>query len=655
MSEDTVKIPGRSSRLKKITGALSSIPVADDDRRDIAGEVRRLTERSFRALPESEKLELMRSLREQLVEQQERYLSLLKISSALGATFDRHEFLEMTMDHVTDVVDAERSTLYLIDPETGVLRGTIAQGAETTIELAPGQGIAGWVAEHGETLNIADAQQDPRFFSDFDDQNDFRTGSVLCQPLRNADDDIIAVLQALNSHHGSFSADDEHLLSAIGGQISIALENSKLYHSIVEKNQQLVETTEKLEQKIAELDLLYDIQRDLSQPSDLDSLIETITRKTLELVNGKACALTLDEDGEHHVYVMIDRSTDYTRTWDYYSRVVDPDSTVARRVIDRGESFVCHDGGCRCVPGPTPREAGLDPDNVVAIPLYDDDVCIGALQVYDLALPQDPTQLGFTEDDVKLLTLIASQIAGTVASRRRRERREKQDRLSTIGQMIAGILHDFKTPFSVISGYVQLMADADDRDQRKEYADRVLQQFRELNQMTRELLKFARGDSKILLRKTLVHKFVEELRELLATEFQNHDIDFEVDVEYRGEALFDPVKIKRSILNLARNSIEAMPDGGRVTLRVEQHGDDLRIVFSDTGQGIPPEIRGRLFDSFVTRGKQEGTGLGLAVVKKIVDEHGGTITFDSAVGEGTTFYIDLPLSPPEDDDAADTD
>ena len=649
MSDESLDIPPRAGRLRKITGALASIPAPEVDLAELPVDLARLDKKSFQKLSGDQQLELLDTLRRKLVDQQQRYLSLLKISSALGASFDRREFLEMTLQHVTDVVDARRSTLFLIDESTGNLHGTIAQGADTEIVLRPGQGIAGWVAETGRSLNIADAYNDPRFHSDVDEETGFQTRSVLCQPLRNADGRIIAVLQVLNSRSGTFSEEDENLLSVIGGQIAIALENSKLYRSIIRKNNQLVETTQQLEQKIAELDLLYDIQSELSRPADLHSLVETITHKTLELVNGKACALTLHEGDSYRVYVMIDRTPDYTRDWEYYIRNVEPDETIAQRVIESGQPFVCRADACELIPGPTPRDVDLEAENIIAVPLFDDDGCIGALQVFDLALPQDPNELGFTDDDIKLLTLIASQIAGAVASRRRRELREKEDRLATIGQMIAGILHDFKTPFSVISGYVQLMADADDPDRRRDYADRVLQQFRDLNQMTRELLKFARGDSQILLRKILMHQFIDELRELLQTEFNDHDIDFDLQLDYRGEAQLDPVKMKRAIINLARNAIEAMPHGGNVTLRIERVDDQLRFIFRDTGRGIPPEIRDRLFESFVTRGKDDGTGLGLAVVKKIVDEHGGDICFETKLGEGTTFFIDIPLTPPQTD------
>ena len=646
MSEKSLKTPLRARRVRQITGALAAIPTAAPDAPEILRDPGQLTELSLRLLSEGEKIELLLAFRRQLKKQQRRYSSLLQISSSLGATLDREEFLEITLEQLTELMRAERSTLYLIDQSTGRLYGKIAQGSQTQIVLDPGQGIAGWVAQSGQSINIRDAYDDPRFHSDVDSRTGFQTRSMLCQPIRNMEGEIIAVVQVLNSAGGNFSEDDENLLSAIGGQISIALENSELYQSLVDKNAQLLTTKERLEHKFAELDLLYNIQSKLSHHSDLESLVQTITQETLELVNGKACALTLREEGYHRVHVLIDRSEDQSRQWDFYTRAVTDENTIGQAVIASGQPFVCHSQACQHLPGPTSEASGLNVENIIAVPLFDDEVCIGALEVFNLVLPQQEC-LGFTDDDVKIITLIASQIAGTVASRRHREAQEKEHRLASIGQMISGILHDFKTPFSVISGYVQLMADTDEAEERQEYAGRVKHQIHQLNQMTRELLKFARGDSRMLLRKIFVNAFMDETRELLDAELSDRNIELEIDLKYRGEVRIDVVKMKRAILNLARNAADAMPEGGRFTIGVDRQDDQVIWRFSDTGQGIPPEIRDHLFESFVTQGKQDGTGLGLAVVKKIVSDHGGTITFESSPGQGTTFEIRTPIHPPE--------
>jgi signal transduction histidine kinase len=116
-----------------------------------------------------------------------------------------------------------------------------------------------------------------------------------------------------------------------------------------------------------------------------------------------------------------------------------------------------------------------------------------------------------------------------------------------------------------------------------------------------------------------------------------------VSAEYDGIAHFDESKIKRVIFNLARNACQAMGSTGTFTWRVLRMSDDLVLECRDTGPGIPKEMAGRLFESFATHGKSDGTGLGLAMAKKIIDAHGGSITCQSQPGHGATFRIALPI------------
>jgi signal transduction histidine kinase len=101
----------------------------------------------------------------------------------------------------------------------------------------------------------------------------------------------------------------------------------------------------------------------------------------------------------------------------------------------------------------------------------------------------------------------------------------------------------------------------------------------------------------------------------------------------------DPEKISRVFMNIMKNALEAMDKGGKFSIVADQEGDYIVFKLSDTGKGIPPEIRDRLFDSFVTSGKEGGTGLGLAIVKKMIDQHKGKIEVDSEPGKGTTFKL----------------
>jgi signal transduction histidine kinase len=118
-------------------------------------------------------------------------------------------------------------------------------------------------------------------------------------------------------------------------------------------------------------------------------------------------------------------------------------------------------------------------------------------------------------------------------------------------------------------------------------------------------------------------------------------IDLVVDLRDRGAARFDEVKIQRLVWNLARNAIEAMHGGGTLTIGVSRDRDDLVLRVSDTGTGIPEDVRHRMFGSFVTSGKRGGTGLGLSLVKKIVEEHHGSVSYETGT-TGTTFTVRLP-------------
>ncbi|HCF57444.1 MAG TPA: histidine kinase, partial [Myxococcales bacterium] len=163
-----------------------------------------------------------------------------------------------------------------------------------------------------------------------------------------------------------------------------------------------------------------------------------------------------------------------------------------------------------------------------------------------------------------------------------------------------------------------------------------------LSAMARETLAFARGEREILLRKVHLNAFLDEVRELLSRELEQAGIELRIQAAYKGAVRMDEAKIKRALCNIARNATQAMPQGGRFTIGVDQEADQVVFRLSDTGTGIPEEIADRLFQSFVTSGKQEGTGLGLAIVKKIVEAHGGEVSVRSRPGKGATFVLKIP-------------
>ena len=246
------------------------------------------------------------------------------------------------------------------------------------------------------------------------------------------------------------------------------------------------------------------------------------------------------------------------------------------------------------------------------------------------------------EAALRMLSQSGAQIARGIAVHRERQASERSERLGMLGHSTAAILHDLRTPMTAVGGYVELMSIEPDEEVRSGYVERINRAIEHMNTMTLEVMSFARGQRDVLIQKVYLDVFVEEVCEMLLPETQRANVELKVDHQYNGKARFDAGKLKRVILNLARNACQAMESGGHFLWRIREADDHVVFECIDDGPGIPEAIRGRLFESFATHGKKDGTGLGLAMAKKIVEAHHGTIECESLPGQGATFRIRLP-------------
>ena len=133
------------------------------------------------------------------------------------------------------------------------------------------------------------------------------------------------------------------------------------------------------------------------------------------------------------------------------------------------------------------------------------------------------------------------------------------------------------------------------------------------------------------------------MEDYLTREFAGTGVKLELKVDCKGTARFDETKLLRVFHNIARNAREAMPGGGRFTVSLNRVGGDLVFEFADTGAGIATAVEVKVFEPFVTSGKTGGTGLGLAMVKRIAEEHRGSVSYDSQPGRGTRFFFTIPV------------
>lgn len=584
--------------------------------------------------------ERIMTVEEELSRERQKFQAIQQIARAVGSTLDIDELLRLIVSTVTEQMGAERSSLFVLTDDGSELWTRVLEADEVQeIRLEVGTGVAGWVAQAGEAVNIPDAYQDPRFSSDIDQKTGYRTRSILCVPMTSPLGQTTGVLQVLNKREGTFSDDDQDLLLTLASQAAMAVENSKLYQSVVRKNQQLLTAQTALERRMRERDLLLEMQQQVNAATFLDELLERLLARTTELVGAQAAGILLRDVESGRLFF---RSALGERGEQVRKVALEPGQGIAGWVTLHGKPAVVND------PAADPRHSRdiakqleFRPRNILCVPLIGQDEVLGAIELLN-KVGRD----SFDEDDERLLSLIAGSIAQAIELARYKEQRIQESRLASIGQMLSGVLHDLKTPMTVISGYAQLMAQNDSQEVRQEYVDQILRQFEVMAAMTREVLAFARGESNVLIRKVYLHKFVAEIKQHLAHEMAGKNVELVVDMPYRGAAFFDEKKFRRVFHNIARNAVQAMPDGGTFTITVAAGDDKLVLSFADTGVGVPEELTGSLFEAFATAGKPDGTGLGLAIVKKIVEEHHGTIEYDSVAGQGTTFSITLPLSRP---------
>ncbi len=605
-------------------------------------------------------------LEEALAHQTRISSALREIGQALGTTTDLDQVLSLILVKITEAVDADRATLYLLDESKGELVSRIAHGSEVkSIRLALGEGIAGHVAKTGRPVVVRDAYKDPRFSAQWDVLSGYTTRSILAAPLKNHLGKTIGVVQVLNKHpsprsggavEGQFTEDDADLLSTIATQAAVSIDNSRLFLETVQKNLQLVETKEQLLHRVRDLKLLFSLESAMARAHSLEELFMAVLGEAMRSCEARAAAVALREPGESE-----------GEQASFLYLVDDKHRKLRRFPIREGQGLIgwsmMH--GEVIIAADAPHDArtdaafdqlvGFHSQTALVVPLEGEErTTMGAIALYN------KHRNDFSGEDRALLELIAANASTAIRLQMAREQHEREERLTTIGRLLSAVIHDFKTPLTVISGYMQLMQAAESKKKRAEYAEAALKQFDHISAMQREVLEFARGERNVLVRKVYLQKFFDEVRANVEPQLKREGIELVIDLQDRGTARFDEGKILRVVHNLARNAMEAMlpqglapskrQEGGRFGIRVTRankgaEDEELVITFTDTGPGIPREIEHRLFRSFVTAGKKGGTGLGLAIVKKIAEDHGGHVTVTSSK-RGATFVLRLPQGDP---------
>jgi len=265
--------------------------------------------------------------------------------------------------------------------------------------------------------------------------------------------------------------------------------------------------------------------------------------------------------------------------------------------------------------------------------------------------------------EARLLSTLATRSALVLENHLYLKELVATERVAALGTMAGMLAHDFRTPMTVIRGYAEMLRDEATADVVRDRAQAIVGMVDRLDRMTRETLDFARAGGQLARRPVDVSLLVEEILGSLERELPGLTVLRRVDVPPEMTAALDTDKLRRAVFNIAANARDAMKGAGRLHAEAAIEGDRrtipsrretdearwLVLTLADDGPGVPPSIRDTVFDPFVTEGKKGGTGLGLAVTRRFVEDQGGTVELLPRAptdARGASFRIRLPLPAP---------
>ncbi len=366
--------------------------------------------------------------------------------------------------------------------------------------------------------------------------------------------------------------------------------------------------------------------------------------RVLELILQEAMRITFAERGT--IY-LIDEATN-----EIWSRIIAGDEiSEIRQPIGKGISgYVAQIGETVNISNPYEdvrfnpefdQRSGFKTKNILCMPMKNrEDKIIGVFQLIN----KRHGAFDFDQEDESFLKAFSLNAAIAVENSRLAQEMVQNERLSAVGRMAGTIVHDIKNPMSTIRLYAQVLKKKTGDEEASNLVDEITKQIDRLVNMAQEVLDFSKGVTQMNIQPVMFGDFLSGVLTFLDKDFERKHIKLRVENGYDGLIELDPDKITRVILNIGSNAADAMPDGGDFTFRAQADKDTLTMGLRDTGTGIPEEVRRKIYEPFFSYGKKTGTGLGMAIVKKVIDEHRGTIEIKSEMGSGTEMIIRLPLT-----------
>lgn len=562
-----------------------------------------------------------------------------EIALKLNTPLEINQVLDIINYSALDLIEASNVHIFLYDDKKEqftIGSALFRDGRRTPAVTAPRKdGITAEVVRTGKRIILPDALGHPLFSTP--ESASWGIRAIAGFPLKRGDRTLGAFTLTYLQRH-NFTDDEILLLSLLADQAAVAIENARLFADA--------------ERRLRDMSALVDMAQQVTGNLRVERVMVTTVKVLQGLLDARGCSIALlDAESEE---LIIEAATGIDPKWVHKARMKVGEGISGQAVLERRPIYV--------------RDTLDHPDflffddvlrSLIAVPLLSRDKVIGALTV-DSDSPK-----AFDDSDIQLMTIAAAQVSTAIANARLFE--EAEDRAAQLAvayeelqendrlkdELVQNVSHELRTPLTFVKGYVDLLMDGEMgliNEEQQSTLNIVSDKTQEITRLIDDIMSLQRiSADNLILEPFEMNKLIEEAitGHRLTADQKGLFLDFDPGVNAPGKIVADKGRIQQVIDNILVNAIKFSPDGGTILLTMVEKPDKVMVKIADQGIGLPAEKVDRIFERFyqvdgTSRRRFGGAGIGLAIVKRIIDAHKGEIWVESELNQGSTFYFSIP-------------
>ncbi|MCI0407519.1 MAG: ATP-binding protein [Acidobacteria bacterium] len=381
---------------------------------------------------------------------------------------------------------------------------------------------------------------------------------------------------------------------------------------------------------------VLEISKVLLSTLELEDVLGRVLDACVRVTHAERGYLFLHEGQELKLRARRDDQQDPTS-----AQQVEFSRSIAERVAATGRAEFLSDLEGRDLRDKTASIVRLRLQNIACVPLKVQQRIIGIVYLDSHHRAAMPDRTGR-----EVLAVLAGLAAVAIENARMVEERLQNERWSTIGRMAASIVHDIRSPMAALRGTAELLRNKIPEPAHKEKLNVIIGEVDRLTKLSSEMLEFSSGAQPLKLESVSLTAVVQAFLKTVEPQIEQHKILLQSQLNLEPPLSLDRQKIVRVLHNVVGNALEALKPGGTLTVETSARADRAVLAISDNGCGMAPDTAARVCEPFFSHGKERGSGLGMAIVRRIAEQHGATLSIQSAPGQGTRVEFLFPMSVP---------